>query len=128
MTEVHERIPLFIMDSSESTSLFITHYTKWDVHLTSFPSFVWDFFVIGSPKGEDFILGYDFLYNFNPIIDWKNGLITYDSSHKDYSGIIPSTIKNTALNSVSLVGYLKTPYLLSSVHIPPIIHSQLLLQ
>ncbi|MBW0533933.1 hypothetical protein O181_073648 [Austropuccinia psidii MF-1] len=66
-----------------------------------------------SPKGEDLILGYDFLYHFNPIIDWKNGLITYDSSHKDSSGITSSTSNDfaTAFNSVTLVGELKTPSL-----------------
>ncbi|MBW0518566.1 hypothetical protein O181_058281 [Austropuccinia psidii MF-1] len=78
-----------------------------------------------SPKGEDLIFGYDFLYHFNPIIDWKNGLITYDSSHKDSSGIIPCTSNDfsTAVNSVALVGELKTPSLPSSVHIPSIIPS-----
>ncbi|MBW0579125.1 hypothetical protein O181_118840, partial [Austropuccinia psidii MF-1] len=122
--ELPENIPLFILDSNESPALFITHYTKWVVDLPSFPSFEWDFFIIDSPKGEDLILGYDFLYHFNPIIDWKNGLITYDSS-----GIIPSTSNDfaTAVNSVSLVGELKTPSLPSSVHIPSIIPSQSLL-
>ncbi|MBW0562227.1 hypothetical protein O181_101942, partial [Austropuccinia psidii MF-1] len=82
-----------------------------------------------SPKGEDLILGYDFLYHFNPIIDWKNGLITYDSSHKDSSGIISSTSNDfaTAVNSVALVGELKTPSLPPSVNIPSIIPSQSLL-
>ncbi|MBW0545536.1 hypothetical protein O181_085251 [Austropuccinia psidii MF-1] len=77
-----------------------------------------------SPKGEDIILGYDFLYHFDPTIDWKNGLITYDSS-----GIISSTINDfaTAFNSVSLVGELKTPFLPPSVHITSIISSQSLL-
>ncbi|MBW0492417.1 hypothetical protein O181_032132 [Austropuccinia psidii MF-1] len=104
MSELPEKIPLFSLDSNESISLFITHYTKWVVDLPSFPSFEWDFFIIDSPKGEDLILGYDFLYHFNPIIDWKNGLITYDSSHKYYSGIISSTSNDfaTAVNSVSL--------------------------
>ncbi|MBW0561012.1 hypothetical protein O181_100727 [Austropuccinia psidii MF-1] len=105
MSELPEKIPLFILDSNESTSLFITHYTKWVVDLPSFPSFEWDFFIIDSPKGEDLILGYDFLYHFNPIIDWKNGLITYDSIHKDSSGITSSTSNDfaTSVNSVSLV-------------------------
>ncbi|MBW0477874.1 hypothetical protein O181_017589 [Austropuccinia psidii MF-1] len=82
----------------------MTHYTKWVVDLPSFPSFDWDFFIIDSPKGEDLILGYDFLYHFNPIIDWKNGLITYDPSHKDSSGINSSTSNDfsTSVNSVAL--------------------------
>ncbi|MBW0465021.1 hypothetical protein O181_004736 [Austropuccinia psidii MF-1] len=113
MSELPEKIPLFILDSNESTSLFITHYTKWVVDLPSFPSFEWDFFIIDSLKGEDLILGYDLLYHFNPIIDWKNALITYDSSHKDSSGITSSTSNDffAAFNSVALVGELKTPSL-----------------
>ncbi|MBW0508177.1 hypothetical protein O181_047892 [Austropuccinia psidii MF-1] len=129
MSELPEKIPLFILDSNESPALFITHYTKSVVDLPSFPSFEWDLFIIDSPKGEDLIFGYELLYHFNPIIDWKNGLITYDSSHKDSSGIIPSTSNDfaTAINSVSLVGEIKTPSLPSSVHIPSIIPSQSLL-
>ncbi|MBW0561431.1 hypothetical protein O181_101146 [Austropuccinia psidii MF-1] len=129
MSELPEKIPLLILDSNESPSLFITHYTKWVVDLPSFPSFEWDFFIIDSPKGEELILGYDFLYHFNPIIDWKNGLITYDSSHKGSSGINPPASNDfaTAVNSVALVGELKTPSLPSSVHIPSIIPSQSLL-
>ncbi|MBW0581904.1 hypothetical protein O181_121619 [Austropuccinia psidii MF-1] len=121
MSELPEKIPLLILDSKESTSLFITHYTKLVVDLPSFPSLEWDLFIINSPKGEDLILGYDFIYHFNPIIDWKNGLITYDSS-----GITSSTTNDfaTAVNSVSLVGELKTPSLPPSVHIPSIIPSQ----
>ncbi|MBW0503993.1 hypothetical protein O181_043708 [Austropuccinia psidii MF-1] len=109
MSELPQKIPLFILDSNESTSLFITHYTKWVVSLPSFASFEWDFFIIDSPKGEDQILGYNFLYNFNPIIDWKNGLITYESSHKDCSCITSSTSNDfaTAIYGVALVGKLK---------------------
>ncbi|MBW0480216.1 hypothetical protein O181_019931 [Austropuccinia psidii MF-1] len=83
-----------------------------------------------SPKGEDLILGYDFFHHFNPIIDWKNGLIAYDSSHKDPSGIKSSASNAlaTAVNSVALVGERKTPSLPSSVHIPSIMPSQSLLK
>ncbi|MBW0501634.1 hypothetical protein O181_041349 [Austropuccinia psidii MF-1] len=56
-----------------------------------------------SPKGEYLILSYYFLYRFDTIIHLKNGLITYDSSNKGSN--------------------LKTPYLPSSVQIPPIISS-----
>ncbi|MBW0535937.1 hypothetical protein O181_075652 [Austropuccinia psidii MF-1] len=126
MSQLPEKIPLFILDSNESPALFIAHYTKWVVDLPSLPSFEWNFFIIHSPKGEDLIMGYDFHYSFNPIIDCKNGLITYYSSHKDSSGIKSSASKTlaTAVNSVALVGELKTPSLPSSVHIPSIMPSQ----
>ncbi|MBW0515641.1 hypothetical protein O181_055356 [Austropuccinia psidii MF-1] len=130
MPELPEKIALFILDSNESPSLLITHYTKWVVNLPSFPSFEWDFCIINSPKGEDLILGYDFLYHFNPIIYWKNGLITYDSKHKDSSGIKSSASNAlaTSCNSVALVGELKTPSLPYSVHIPSTMPSQSLLK
>ncbi|MBW0502726.1 hypothetical protein O181_042441 [Austropuccinia psidii MF-1] len=96
MSELTENITLFILDSNESPALFITHYTKWVVDSPSSPSFEWDFYIIDSPNGQDLILGYNFLYDYNPIIDWKNGLITYDSSHKDCSGI-----KNSASNALA---------------------------
>ncbi|MBW0535162.1 hypothetical protein O181_074877, partial [Austropuccinia psidii MF-1] len=110
MSDLPGKIPLFILDSNESTS---------------FSSVIMQ----SSPKGEDLILGYDFLYDFNPIIDWKNGFITYDSSHKDSSGINSSASDDVATNvdSVSLVGEIKTPYLPSSVHMASIIPSQSLL-
>ncbi|MBW0562312.1 hypothetical protein O181_102027 [Austropuccinia psidii MF-1] len=129
MSELPEKIPFFILASNESPSLFITQYTKWVVDFPSFPSFEWEFFIIDSPKGEDLILGYDLLYHFNPIIYWKNGLITYDSSHKDSSGIKSSASNAlaTSVNIVALVGELKTPSLPSSVHIPSIMPSKSLL-
>ncbi|MBW0478127.1 hypothetical protein O181_017842 [Austropuccinia psidii MF-1] len=115
--------------SNESPALFIVDYTKWVVDFPSFPSFEWDLFIIDSPKGEDLILGYDFLYHFNPIIGWKSGFITYDPSHKCSSGINSSTSNYlaTAVNSISLVGELKTPSLPPSVHIPSVMSSQSLL-
>ncbi|MBW0549235.1 hypothetical protein O181_088950 [Austropuccinia psidii MF-1] len=111
MPELPEKIPHFILDSDESPALLITHYTK------------------DSSKGEDLILGYDFLYHFNPIIGCKNGLITYDSSHKDSSGTNSSTSNElaTASSIVSLAGVLTKPSLPSSVHIPSIMPSQSLL-
>ncbi|MBW0526921.1 hypothetical protein O181_066636 [Austropuccinia psidii MF-1] len=84
MSELPEKIPLIILDSSESPSLFVTHHTKYMVELPSFPSFEWDFLVIDTPKGEDLILGFDFLNHFNPYIDWRQGLITFNADHKDY--------------------------------------------
>ncbi|MBW0500671.1 hypothetical protein O181_040386 [Austropuccinia psidii MF-1] len=100
------------------------------VEFPSFPSFEWNLFIIDSPKGEDLILGYDFLYHFNPIIDWKNVFITYESSHKASSGIKSSASNSlaTSVNIVALVGELKTPSLPPSVHIPSSMQSQSLLK
>ncbi|MBW0483371.1 hypothetical protein O181_023086 [Austropuccinia psidii MF-1] len=127
--ELPEKVSVSILYSNGSTSLLITHYTKWVVDLSSFSSFEWYSFTIDSPKGEGLILGYVFLYHFNPIIDWKNEFITYDSSHKASSGIIFSTSIDfaTGVNSVALVGELKTPSISPSVNIPSIIPSQSLL-
>ncbi|MBW0463145.1 hypothetical protein O181_002860 [Austropuccinia psidii MF-1] len=84
---------------------------------------------IDSPKGEDLISGYDFLYHLNTIIHWKNGFITNDASYKDSSGINPFTINDFAISdsSVSLFGELNTTSLPSSLHIPFIMPSQSLL-
>ncbi|MBW0480358.1 hypothetical protein O181_020073 [Austropuccinia psidii MF-1] len=120
MSELTEKIPLFILDSNESASLFITHYTKWVVKLSSFPSFKWDLFIVYLPKAENLILVYGFLYHFTNIIDWKNDFFTYGSS-----GVIPPTSNEfaTAFNLVFLVGELNTPSLCSSVYNTPIIPS-----
>ncbi|MBW0503309.1 hypothetical protein O181_043024 [Austropuccinia psidii MF-1] len=63
MSELPEKIPLIILDPSESPSLFVTHHNKYMVELPSFPSFEWEFSVIDTPKGEDLILGFDDYYN-----------------------------------------------------------------
>ncbi|MBW0522478.1 hypothetical protein O181_062193 [Austropuccinia psidii MF-1] len=99
------------------------------VELPSFPSFECDFLVIDPPKGEDFILGFDFLNHFNPSIDLRQGLITLNSDHKDY--YYPSTPFNNDLSSskscAALVGDSTTPSFPSSVHIPsPNSHMSLL--
>ncbi|MBW0467436.1 hypothetical protein O181_007151 [Austropuccinia psidii MF-1] len=125
MSELPENIPLCIVDSSESPSLFITHHRKWAIDLPSFLSFEWNFFNIDSPKVEHPIFGCCFLNNFNPFIYFKNGLITYNTNHKDSNGLTPSYSggSSTGFNSVSLVGELETPSLPSSVYITPIIPS-----
>ncbi|MBW0552726.1 hypothetical protein O181_092441 [Austropuccinia psidii MF-1] len=130
VSELPENIPLSILNSNQGTLLFITHYTKWLVDFPSFQTFECEFFSIDSAKGEDLILDYDFLYHFNPIVDCKNGLITYYSSNNNYSGNNSSTSNDfaTSVNSVALVGELKTHSLPSSVHIPSIMPSQELLQ
>ncbi|MBW0514737.1 hypothetical protein O181_054452 [Austropuccinia psidii MF-1] len=85
MSELPEKIPLIILDSSVSSSLFVTHHTEYMVELPSFPIFEWDFLVIDTTKEEDPILGFDFLNQFNPSIDWKQGLITFNADQKYYS-------------------------------------------
>ncbi|MBW0476792.1 hypothetical protein O181_016507 [Austropuccinia psidii MF-1] len=84
MSELPEKIPLIILDSSETPSLFVTHHIKYMVELPSFPSIEWDILAIDTPKGEDLIMGFDFLNHFNLVIDWRQGLITFNADHKDY--------------------------------------------
>ncbi|MBW0531158.1 hypothetical protein O181_070873 [Austropuccinia psidii MF-1] len=84
MSELPEKVPLIILNSSESPSLFVTHHTKYMVELPSFPSFEWDFLVIDPSKGEDLISDLHFLNHLDPSIYWRQGLITFNSDHKDY--------------------------------------------
>ncbi|MBW0508837.1 hypothetical protein O181_048552 [Austropuccinia psidii MF-1] len=90
------------------------------VELPSFPSFEWDFLVIDTPKGVDLILGFYFLNHFNPSIDWKKGLITFNADQKDYYD--PSNSFSNDFSSskscASLVGDSRTPSIPSSVHNP----------
>ncbi|MBW0507971.1 hypothetical protein O181_047686 [Austropuccinia psidii MF-1] len=90
------------------------------VKLPSFPTFEWDFLVIDTPKGKEIILGFDLLNNFNPSIDWRQGLITFNADHKDYYDPTKS-FRNDFSYSKSceaLVGDSRTPSFPSSVHIP----------
>ncbi|MBW0495977.1 hypothetical protein O181_035692 [Austropuccinia psidii MF-1] len=111
MSELSEKIPLIILDSSEYLSLFVTHHTKYMVALPSFPRFEWDFSRIDTSKGEDLILGFDFLNNFNPSIDRRKGLITFNADHKDYYDPSKSFSNDlsSAKSSSALVGDSKTP-------------------
>ncbi|MBW0512610.1 hypothetical protein O181_052325 [Austropuccinia psidii MF-1] len=129
MSELPEKICLIILDSSESSFLFVTHHTKYMVELPSFPSFEWDLLVIDTPKGEDPILGFDFLNHFNPSIDWRKGLITFHSDNKDYYYPSKSFINDfsSAKSCAALVGDSRTPSLPSSVHIPSLNSHQSLL-
>ncbi|MBW0498161.1 hypothetical protein O181_037876 [Austropuccinia psidii MF-1] len=90
------------------------------VELPSFLSFEWDFLVIDTPKGEDLTLGFDFLNHFNPYIDWRQGLVTFNSDHKDYHDPSNSFSNDfsSAKSCAALVGDSITQAFLSSVHIP----------
>ncbi|MBW0494211.1 hypothetical protein O181_033926 [Austropuccinia psidii MF-1] len=89
------------------------------IELTSFPSFEWESLVIDTPKGEDLILGFDFLNTFNTSIDWRKGLMTFNSDNKEYYD--PSKSFSNDFSSAklcaSLVGDSRTPSFPSSVHI-----------
>ncbi|MBW0572998.1 hypothetical protein O181_112713 [Austropuccinia psidii MF-1] len=113
MSELTEKIPLIILDSSESPSLFVTHHTKVIVGLPSFPSFEWHFLVIDNPKGEDLILGFEFLNHLNPYIYLRQGLIIFNSdpSNSFNNDFYPSK------SCDSLAGYSRTPSFPYSVNI-----------
>ncbi|MBW0485419.1 hypothetical protein O181_025134 [Austropuccinia psidii MF-1] len=89
------------------------------VVLPSFPSFEWEFLVIDTPKGKDPIFGFDFLNNFNPSVDWRQGLITFNADHKNYYD--PSNSFSNDFSSskscAALVGDSRTPSFPSSVHL-----------
>ncbi|MBW0514101.1 hypothetical protein O181_053816 [Austropuccinia psidii MF-1] len=120
MSELPERIPMIILDSSYPPSLFVTHHTKYMVELSSFPSFEWEFLVIDTPKGEDLILGFDFFNHFNPSVYWREGLITFNFDHKDCYD--PSKTFGNDFSSAesceALLSYSETASFPSSVHIP----------
>ncbi|MBW0465098.1 hypothetical protein O181_004813 [Austropuccinia psidii MF-1] len=120
MSELPEKVALIILHSSQSPSLFVFHHTNYMVELPSFPSFGWDSLVIDTPKGEDLILGFDFLNHFDPSIDCRKGPITSNSDHKDYYNPSKyfSNDFSSAKSCAALVGDSRTPSFPSSVHIP----------
>ncbi|MBW0545494.1 hypothetical protein O181_085209 [Austropuccinia psidii MF-1] len=118
-SELPEKIPFIILDSSESPSLFVTHSAKYMVELPSFPSFEWDFLVFDTPKGEDLILGFEFLSHFNSSINLRQQLITFNGDHKDYSDPSNSFCNDfsSAKSCAALFGDSRTPSFPFSVHI-----------
>ncbi|MBW0487963.1 hypothetical protein O181_027678 [Austropuccinia psidii MF-1] len=116
-------------NSSESPSLFVTHNTKYMVELPSFPGFESEFLVIDTPKGEDLILGFDFLNHFNPSIDWRQGPITFNADSKDYYDPSKSFSHDfsSSKSCAALVGDSRKPSFWSSVHIPSLNSHQSLL-
>ncbi|MBW0494479.1 hypothetical protein O181_034194 [Austropuccinia psidii MF-1] len=90
------------------------------IELPSSPSFEWELLVIDTPKGEDLILGFDFINHFNLSIDWRQGLITFNADHKEYYD--PSKLFSNNFSSskscVALVGNSRTPSFQSPVHLP----------
>ncbi|MBW0566417.1 hypothetical protein O181_106132 [Austropuccinia psidii MF-1] len=99
------------------------------VELPSFPSFECYFLVIETPKGEELLLGFDFLNHFHPSIDLRQGLITFNADHKDYYD--PSESCSNEFSSAklcaALVGDSRTQSFPSSVHIPSLNSHQSLL-
>ncbi|MBW0562160.1 hypothetical protein O181_101875 [Austropuccinia psidii MF-1] len=76
--------------------------------------------VIDTPKGEELILGFEFLNQFNPSIDWRQGLIQFNADLKvnnDPSNSF-SNYFYSSKSCVALVGDSRTPSFPSSVHIP----------
>ncbi|MBW0504195.1 hypothetical protein O181_043910 [Austropuccinia psidii MF-1] len=81
---------------------------------------------IDTPKGEDLILGFEFLSHFNTSIYWRQGLITFNSDHKDYSDPSNSFCNDfsSSKSCAALVGDSRTPSFPSSVYIPSMNSSQ----
>ncbi|MBW0561891.1 hypothetical protein O181_101606 [Austropuccinia psidii MF-1] len=129
MSALPKKIPLIILDPSESPYLSVTHHIKYMVKLPSFPSFEWDFLVINTPKGEDLILGFKFLNHFYPSIDWRQGLITFNFDYKDYYDPSKSFSNDfsSAKSCAALASNSRTPSFPSSVHIPSLNSHQSLL-
>ncbi|MBW0528228.1 hypothetical protein O181_067943 [Austropuccinia psidii MF-1] len=129
MSELPEKITLIIMYPSEFPSLFLTHHTKYMVEILSFPSIEWDFLVINTPKGEELRLGFDFLNHFNPPINSRQGLITFNADNKDHYDHSKSFSHNlsSAKSCSALVGDSRTPSFPYSVHIPSLNSHQSLL-
>ncbi|MBW0555736.1 hypothetical protein O181_095451 [Austropuccinia psidii MF-1] len=129
MSELPEKISLIIIDSSESPFLFVTHHTKYMIEIPSSPSFECEFLVIDAPKGEDLILGFDFLNNLNLSIYWRKGLITFNSNHKYYYDHSKSFSNefSSVKSCAALVGDSRTPSFPSSVHISSLNSHQSLL-
>ncbi|MBW0480264.1 hypothetical protein O181_019979 [Austropuccinia psidii MF-1] len=119
MSELPEKITLIILDSYDFPSLFVTHHTKYMVELPSFLSFEWDFLVIDTAKEEYLILNFDFLNHFNPSIDWRQGLFTFNADNKDYFDSSKSVSNDffSAKSCAALVGGSRTPSFPSSVYI-----------
>ncbi|MBW0462780.1 hypothetical protein O181_002495 [Austropuccinia psidii MF-1] len=84
------------------------------VEIPSFPGFEWDSLVIDTPKGEDLILGSEFLNNLNTYIEWSQELITFNTGHKDYND--PSKILNEAFKEIKDVGEDNSIYSLNIFH------------
>ncbi|MBW0471285.1 hypothetical protein O181_011000 [Austropuccinia psidii MF-1] len=90
------------------------------VELPSFPSFEGEFLVIDTPKGEDLVLGFEFLNNLNLSIDLRQGLITFNADYKDYYDPSKSFSNefSSAKSCAALVGDSRTPSFPSSAYIP----------
>ncbi|MBW0480795.1 hypothetical protein O181_020510 [Austropuccinia psidii MF-1] len=92
------------------------------IEIPSHPSLEGDFLVIDTPNREDLILGFDFINQFNPSIDWRQVMISFHVNHKDYFD--PSEFLSNdfscAKSCAALVGDYQKPSFPSSVHIPPL--------
>ncbi|MBW0510513.1 hypothetical protein O181_050228 [Austropuccinia psidii MF-1] len=82
--------------------------------------------VIDTHKGQNLILGFDFLNHFNPSIDWRQGLITFNADNKDYydpsksfSNEFSSSKSSAALNGDSRTASFPSFVHITSLHSHP---------
>ncbi|MBW0474189.1 hypothetical protein O181_013904 [Austropuccinia psidii MF-1] len=113
MSELPENINPIILDSLESPSLFI-------IELPSFLSLECEFLAVDTPKGEDPILVFESLNNFNCSISWRQRLTIFNHCYKDssYSLLPLSNYLFNATYFASLVGDSRIPSFPPSFHIP----------
>ena len=65
-------ISLKLFDSSLSSSPVLTQFILWSFDLPGFPPLEWKLLVANLPSAYQVELGHDFLFRWNPIVDWSN--------------------------------------------------------
>ena len=67
---------IYAFDSAMEPCCLLTEGTTWLFDLPNFHRLKWPVLVVDSTNMDNTVLGYDFLWHWNPIINWHEGLIT----------------------------------------------------
>ena len=99
-------ISLKLFDSSPSSSPVLTHFILWSFDLPGFPPLEWKLLVANLPSTYQVVLGHDFLFRWNPIVDWSNGTFRPRQSPDpiESSSAIPATpaVTSTVPSTISV--------------------------